>query len=331
MRRARRSPPRSGGGSTSSPRTRRSRAELAALRTRERRGLRVRQVRHHRVRLAQRAGAAVRRSCACGARSTSPSTAGARSTRPAARMPARRPASCCHPASRGTGRRARSRWRRRRPGRGRRPTDARPGGSSPPPGRAAPGSRCGLRRSGPPRPALAASCASSASAPRLRCLRDLGALYEAARRPAPAPQIGITGWIADFPDPASFLRPVVSCEAYVPRDRGEHELLALLRPQPRRRDRPCERRPCRRRSVAAGRAPHRRRRADGAAGRPSLGRRHLAAHGQRPVPPVDRRAARPDVGPLICGSRLLRAAALWRTVPRCRMAGSGDDVRPRRG
>jgi len=36
--------------------------------------------------------------------------------------------------------------------------------------------------------------------------------------PGERPQIGVTGWIADFPEPAAFVRALISCRAYVPAD-----------------------------------------------------------------------------------------------------------------
>ena len=56
--------------------------------------------------------------------------------------------------------------------------------------------------------------------PRLHVYPSLTEIYEAAHDPRHPAQIGINGWIADFPDPASFVRPVLGCDAYVPGEPG---------------------------------------------------------------------------------------------------------------
>jgi peptide/nickel transport system substrate-binding protein len=53
---------------------------------------------------------------------------------------------------------------------------------------------------------------------RLRIFEDLGPISDAARDPAERPQIGLNGWIADYPEPGGFLRTLVSCAADVRRD-----------------------------------------------------------------------------------------------------------------
>jgi YVTN family beta-propeller protein len=42
---------------------------------------------------------------------------------------------------------------------------------------------------------------------------DLGQIMDAAHHPSRRPQIGINGWIADYPEPAGFLRALVGCSA----------------------------------------------------------------------------------------------------------------------
>jgi ABC-type transport system substrate-binding protein/sugar lactone lactonase YvrE len=49
--------------------------------------------------------------------------------------------------------------------------------------------------------------------PRLRELPGLGEIIIAAHDPAKHPQIGLAGWIADWPEPAGFLSALISCEA----------------------------------------------------------------------------------------------------------------------
>lgn len=58
---------------------------------------------------------------------------------------------------------------------------------------------------------------------RVRVFDDLGPLLEAAQDPREHPQIGLVGWVADSPEPANFLRPLVGCEARRP-DRGGFNL-----------------------------------------------------------------------------------------------------------
>jgi peptide/nickel transport system substrate-binding protein len=53
---------------------------------------------------------------------------------------------------------------------------------------------------------------------RLRVFDDLGQLFVASVDARERPQIGVTGWVADSPEPAAFLRALISCRAYVPRD-----------------------------------------------------------------------------------------------------------------
>jgi peptide/nickel transport system substrate-binding protein len=55
---------------------------------------------------------------------------------------------------------------------------------------------------------------------RLRTFDDLRELNAAARDPRRRPQIGVTGWSADFPEPGGFLRSLVSCGSDVRRDPG---------------------------------------------------------------------------------------------------------------
>jgi YVTN family beta-propeller protein len=50
---------------------------------------------------------------------------------------------------------------------------------------------------------------------RLRVFGDLGQIIDAARDPRQRPQIGVDGWIADYPDPAAFLNALISCHGYV--------------------------------------------------------------------------------------------------------------------
>jgi peptide/nickel transport system substrate-binding protein len=53
---------------------------------------------------------------------------------------------------------------------------------------------------------------------RVRVFDDLEQIYAAAVDPRRRPQIGLTGWIADFADPAGVIPQLVSCEAYAPRN-----------------------------------------------------------------------------------------------------------------
>ncbi len=53
---------------------------------------------------------------------------------------------------------------------------------------------------------------------RLRVFDELDRYLEAQVDPRRRPQIGVTGWIADYPEPGAFLRALVSCKAYVPGD-----------------------------------------------------------------------------------------------------------------
>lgn len=46
---------------------------------------------------------------------------------------------------------------------------------------------------------------------RLRVFGDLGQIIDAAHDPRQRPQIGLNGWLADYPDSAAFLRAIVSC------------------------------------------------------------------------------------------------------------------------
>jgi peptide/nickel transport system substrate-binding protein len=48
---------------------------------------------------------------------------------------------------------------------------------------------------------------------RVRVFRDLGTSLEAAADPKEHPQIGLNGWIADVPDPGTFLRSLIGCGA----------------------------------------------------------------------------------------------------------------------
>jgi peptide/nickel transport system substrate-binding protein len=53
---------------------------------------------------------------------------------------------------------------------------------------------------------------------RLRVFEDLEQVYAAAVDPRRRPQIGLTGWVADLPDPAGVIPQLISCKAYAPRD-----------------------------------------------------------------------------------------------------------------
>ena len=48
---------------------------------------------------------------------------------------------------------------------------------------------------------------------RVLLFSDLGRIMDAAHHPRQRPQIGINGWIADYPEPAGFLRALVGCSA----------------------------------------------------------------------------------------------------------------------
>jgi peptide/nickel transport system substrate-binding protein len=52
----------------------------------------------------------------------------------------------------------------------------------------------------------------------LRVYKELTDAYTAALRRQEPAQIGIDGWIADYLEPAAFLRTLISCDAYVPGD-----------------------------------------------------------------------------------------------------------------
>jgi peptide/nickel transport system substrate-binding protein len=52
-------------------------------------------------------------------------------------------------------------------------------------------------------------------ASRLRVFDDLGLIIEAALDPRKRPQIGLDGWLADYPEPAGFLNALISCNGYV--------------------------------------------------------------------------------------------------------------------
>ena len=54
----------------------------------------------------------------------------------------------------------------------------------------------------------------------LRVFHDLGALIDAALDRRQRAQIGLNGWIADYPDPASFLNALVSCRGFAPDNRS---------------------------------------------------------------------------------------------------------------
>jgi peptide/nickel transport system substrate-binding protein len=56
--------------------------------------------------------------------------------------------------------------------------------------------------------------------PRLRVYKSLTGVFKAALDPRHPAQIGINGWIADFPEPASFVRTVLGCNEYVPGEPG---------------------------------------------------------------------------------------------------------------
>ena len=51
---------------------------------------------------------------------------------------------------------------------------------------------------------------------RVHVFPTVGDTYAPALRPRHPPQIGINGWIADFPEPAAFARTLVGCDSYVP-------------------------------------------------------------------------------------------------------------------
>ena len=57
-----------------------------------------------------------------------------------------------------------------------------------------------------------------------RVFKDLGEAIEAVYRPGERPQIGLNGWIADSPDPASFLRALIGCQ-------GDFNLSGFCDPQ----------------------------------------------------------------------------------------------------
>ena len=53
---------------------------------------------------------------------------------------------------------------------------------------------------------------------RVRVFDGLGQLLAASVDRRESPQIGVDGWIADLPEPAGFLRALISCESYIPGD-----------------------------------------------------------------------------------------------------------------
>jgi peptide/nickel transport system substrate-binding protein len=65
---------------------------------------------------------------------------------------------------------------------------------------------------------------------RLRVFDDQSLTYPAAVDPRQRAQIGITGWIADSLVPASFLRQLISCDAYAPGDAGSSNLSRFCDP-----------------------------------------------------------------------------------------------------
>ena len=147
-------------------------------------------------------------------------TAGVASTRPEDPMPASRPARSSLPVSPATSPCARSPWRRHRPVSGSRPTVSEPN------------ARRRLRHARRPDRVAAYVGRGRLGRHLVRVLRQLGfrprlhvypsltEIYEAAQDPRHPAQIGINGWIADFPDPASFVRTVLGCDAYVPGEPG---------------------------------------------------------------------------------------------------------------
>ena len=52
--------------------------------------------------------------------------------------------------------------------------------------------------------------------PTLRRFPKLQALVEAATRPTARPQLGLYAWIADFPDPANYVRQLLACPTASP-------------------------------------------------------------------------------------------------------------------
>jgi ABC-type transport system substrate-binding protein len=42
-----------------------------------------------------------------------------------------------------------------------------------------------------------------------------GRIYEAALDPRKRPQIGLDGWLADYPEPAAFLNALISCNGWI--------------------------------------------------------------------------------------------------------------------
>ena len=133
---------------------------------------------------------------------------------------------------------------------------------------------------------------------------EIAAVFDRRQRS----QVGIMGWVADFPESAGFLRTLVACD-------GGFNLSHF-----------CDRRvdAAINRAQAAGgtgaawqrrRAADRRSRTPRPAHQPPAGRGHVGTRRQGPVPSPDGRAARPDLGPVKPvrggGLRLAAGQASW--------------------
>ena len=64
----------------------------------------------------------------------------------------------------------------------------------------------------------------------LRKFDDIYPAYQAAIDPRQRPQIGLTDWIAEGVSPTTFIRPLVACDGYVPRDETTTNLTRFCDP-----------------------------------------------------------------------------------------------------